>query len=375
MSYLDRSPRKISINERTAKRTWAYAGEILHDLKSHGGPFATEDTVRAVARAANNFDIWPSEVRDVAAEFKETGIIRKGAVVLTGLTPPDELSDKLPLSTNKITETPDIVQQNGIVAMLTAAPFGPPISLRGNPRGAVDSFVTIAANLRGSDRGLSTPRKTGWHAEGTWDEIRPEAVALACLKGDSKVPLHIMPVRRLIRDLPDRVIMTLMEPNFRIPDGLVPDVDRPVITGTAENPAFNYVTDRSWVTAPTPDFYSQAALDYFNDYLAIRGEGESNTHFLKAGEVIVWSNKGLHCRPGPPLYTPESERTILRVFVGNEAHGEDPFVETPKVFPVFDQNEIDSRFKGIVADYRRYAPIDPDLAYINSTVRQELIDS
>ncbi len=198
-----------------------------------------------VLRAALGARDLPSDVDEAIVRFASQSH-RSGALLIRNAPIGD-----LPL-TPATPKSPVVKDLGTELTLLTVARrLGQPVGYVPEHGGRI--VQNIVPTQTDADRQTSTSSRSKlmFHTETAFHPFRPRYLLLLCLRGDPSAHTTLVSVHELMDQLPDDVVEVMFEPRFRTAvdvsflggrnNELGPD--RPLITGTREEPTFVFDAD------------------------------------------------------------------------------------------------------------------------------------
>lgn len=261
---------------------------------------------------------FPAEVTESFAHFMKHGNA-KGALVLRGLMPPEEIQTAMPDKQGYLPTT-RAAKAAGLLAIAASTLTGSPMSYTSNPRGHVRSFITQVSPLQhvSPSGALRTGESIGWHAEaaGSPDEHTIEFLSLYCVRGQKNVATKIMPGDILDRAFSQREQIALRKYQYTLSETILPNsghFKRPIVRDTPRGAAISYADFYMDEPATSDDAFTAATLGTVRNKISGL-EDRITVHELQTGDVLAIDNHGLHSRDQfePTMYP----RWQMRMFVG-----------------------------------------------------------
>jgi L-asparagine oxygenase len=299
----------LSSSEQSAIRDFLETREFPAP-SGHGSSF--DAFCRSVAPLVK---VLPEGLIEHLAEFRRSGGSR-GVLLIRGMPVASHLGPTPPTFVTPDGDSGGLLGAACLVGttMLLGEVFAFSTQHSGN---LVQNIVPVKSRST-SQTGLGSAVFLEWHVEDAFSDLRPDFVALLCLRGDSSAKTCFASVRDLPLSATTRGILS--EDRFRIGvdpahDGLVVGPDEPVavLTGDPQDPLIRF--DPLFTTpAATDDVDAAHALEELAAALA----EARNDVTLEAGDLLIFDNfRVLHARtPYAPRYD-GADRWLQRVIIAS----------------------------------------------------------
>jgi len=299
----------LSPPERAAIRDFLETRE-LPDPHGHGSSF--DAFCRSVAPLVK---VLPEGLIEQLAELRRSGGCR-GVLLIRGMPIAADLG---PTPPTFVTPDDDPGSLLGAACLVgTTMSLGDVFAFSTQHGGnLVQNIVPVKAH-RTSQTGLGSAVFLEWHVEDAFSDLRPDFVALLCLRGDSNAKTCFASVRDLSLSATTHSI--LFEERFRIRvdaahDGLAVGKDEPVavLTGDVLDPLIRF--DPLFTEPAAPD---DADAAYALEELAAALSDARHEVILEPGDLLILDNfRVLHARtPYGPRFD-GADRWLQRVIIAS----------------------------------------------------------